>query len=349
MKGKSLTTEQFKEKVYNKHGKKVEILGEYIKSTIPISFVYHCDVHGDTIKSINAKNILMNCFQPCKLCNSIIMSNKQSSQDKNVNYNRLLTYVNVKGGVLYTEKWDKAKSIYEIHCGNPEHPHFFSNADKLLNSKQWCPYCCGRKGDFEKEIEKIINDKNGKLLTSYNNSNTHVKVLCNTHNYKWDVLPLNIKKGRWCPVCNLPYSEKVAYDYLVHNDFKIRVQYKFNDLAGENNELLKFDFGIVDENENLLGLIEVDDSEHYFNTKHDRRIKARLRDKRKDEYCNLNNIKLFRLKYENNNDNFQDYNWYYEYIHKNLINYLNIIKNQNINNILDRSCCDEFVESGTCV
>lgn len=326
---KAMTTDRFKESVFKKHGDKVEILSEYNGGTKSINFVYHCDLHGDTYKTINAKNILTKHFQPCDECRKDLKSTKgrQTTGNKEFYYDRLKLYVESKGGTLITPKWTTAKSLYVVHCGNIEHPNFQSNADSLVNKPQWCPYCSGRNGDFQKQISDIIKLKDGTLLSDYKNATKHVEVKCNIHNYTWDIMPLNIKKGRWCPICSLPYSEKVVYDYLINNGYKIEVQYKFNDLISDNKELLKFDFGILDNKDDLQGLIEVDDEEHRYNSTQPRRVKARLRDKEKDKYCINNNIKLFRMEYNNNIDSFKDYNWYYGYIHRSLKDFLNSLNN----------------------
>ncbi|MCD3232653.1 hypothetical protein IRP63_14920 (plasmid) [Clostridium botulinum] len=320
---KRMSTTDFKVKVFNKHKNKVEIISDYKGGIKPIKFIYHCSVHGDTYKTINAKNILAKSFQPCDECRKELQSikAKQSlSKDDSYFYERLKTYVESKGGKLISKKWTYAKDTYTIQCN--EGHIFKSTADSLVNKPQWCPYCSGRRGDFENEINSIIKQKNGTLLSHYKSANTYVKVKCNIHNYVWNVMPLNIKKGKWCPICNLPYSEKVVYDYLIKNKYNMEVQYTFDNLISKKKEKLKFDFAILNQDNKLLGLIEVDDVEHRYNTKDPKRIKARLRDKKKDEYCKSNNIPLFRMIYKNNIEKFREYDWYYMYIDKQLKDYL---------------------------
>jgi hypothetical protein len=322
------TTEQFKEDVYKKHNNKVEILSEYIGATSPIDILYHCEKHGDTYKTINAKNIFGKQFNPCKHCDlekkSISGNNKPKT--KKELYQRLKVYCESKGGTLITKEWTTAKDLYEINCGNIEHPNFFSSSDSLIGKNQWCPYCCGRKGDFDNKYKQIIESNNGKMLSSYINGDTHIKVQCNKDNYIWDIYPSNLIKGRWCPVCSLPYSEKVPYDYLINNNYIIRVQYGFDDLIGEENELLRYDFAVFTSSNNLLGLIEIDDNEHRYNHKQLRRIKARERDKLKNQYCIKNNINLIRVPYNEYNRELRNYDNYYNYIHNHLKDFLNKIQ-----------------------
>ena len=60
---------------------------------------------------------------------------------------------------------------------------------------------------------------------------------------------------------------------------------------------LRFDFAIINKDNNLLWLLEVDDVEHIYNHKTPRRIRARERDKVKDNYCEVHKIPLYRMIY----------------------------------------------------
>jgi hypothetical protein len=325
------STEKFKEDVYKKYGNKVEILGEYEGANIPIEFVYHCEKHGDTYKSVNAKNVISKSFQPCRQCDLELKSEKGkiSIKDKNYQYNRLKEYCESKGGKLISKEWTIAKDLYEIDCGISDHPHFFANADSLMNKPQWCPYCYGRSGNFNSKYKTIIESRDGVMLSNYVDGVTHVQIRCNKDGYIWGMYPSNIAKGRWCPICSMPYSERVPYDYLINNNYILRVQYTFNDLVGENNELLKYDFAILNKNNKLLGLLEIDDEEHRKNSNQLRRIKARIRDGIKDDYCKNNNIILYRLAFYRNKS-FNNYDWYYAYIHNKLGEFLTKIVKINI-------------------
>lgn len=311
---KLMSTEEYKNKVKDKYGDKVEILSEYLGGTNPIDILYHCNKHGDVYKTLNAKNVFAISFQPCKQCNSELHSKKRNakSSDKTYFYNKLKNKAQSKGGVLLSDRWITAKTTYEFMCSNG---HIFKTTADCINSKnQWCPYCYGRRGDFEEEIKSIAKFKNGEILTPYINSSTYVKAKCNIHNYEWDIMPLNIKKGRWCPVCSQPYSENVVYDFLIDNNFKVKVQYTYDDLVSEKDELLRFDFAVFNQNKEFLFLLEVDDKEHRGNPKEKRRIIAMKRDIIKNKYCEENSIILYRMIFDSFNKDLRDYNKYYKYI-----------------------------------
>lgn len=324
----------FEEKVKNYHGDKVTVVGDYIGMEKPISIIYHCSEHGDTHKTLNAKNICKPYFLPCKKCQSERKSNsakktKKSKDRKEFYYKRLKDYCISRGGTLLSSEWTRAKDTYEFKCGNIEHLPFFSTADALYSGEHWCPYCCGRAGDFENEIRDIIRSKNGELLSEYINAGEHVHVICNKHNYEWDILPNNIKKGRWCPICSMPFSEKVVWDYLKSFGLSVEVQYKFDDLKGKNNEKLKYDFAVLSNKGELICLIEVDDEEHRDN--HDgckKRLIARERDKLKNKYCEDNNINLYRMNVPFRQNKKWAYDDYYRYINTELKSIVNLVRQE---------------------
>lgn len=111
---------------------------------------------------------------------------------------------------------------------------------------------------------------------------------------------------------------------LVKDKYDIIPQYSFNDLRyKDENELLRFDFAILNKDKTLKMLIELDDEEHRYNHKSERRLIAKERDYKKNEYCKLNNIQLYRHERPFRLNNKWDYNEYYDYIYKELKNILN--------------------------
>ena len=93
--------EWFEEKVKNYHGNKVGVLSKYNGSEKPIDIVYHCELHGDTYTTLNAKNICKPYFLPCKKCQSIRKSEsakKTSKSDKLFYYNRLVGLYSKRNG-----------------------------------------------------------------------------------------------------------------------------------------------------------------------------------------------------------------------------------------------------------
>lgn len=250
-------------------------------------------------------------------------------RDSNYYFDRLVKYCKERGGYVLEHEWTSAKEEYNFKCGNPSHPIFKTTADALYSGNHWCPYCSGRNGNFEDEIISIICKKDGELLSNYSSAFEHVTVKCNKHNYVWDIMPSNLKKGRWCPICNMGFNEKVVWDYLKNMDCSVKVQYGFENLLGQNNEKLKFDFALFNTENQLTYLIEIDDEEHRDNhagttPRQLSRQRAQKRDKQKDSFCIENNIPLYRMNVPFRGFKKWAYEDYYHYINTELKEIVNI-------------------------
>lgn len=93
-------------------------------------------------------------------------------------------------------------------------------------------------------------------------------------------------------------GENEISELLNQNNITFTKEYYFTDLKDKG--FLRFDFGIIDKNNNKLKyLIEFDGEIHFKQTgwtKNDH-TKIVLHDKMKDEYCIKNNIPLIRIPY----------------------------------------------------
>lgn len=218
----------------------------------------------------------------------------------------LNAYVNSKEGVLQEKEWFGSKYKYTIKCKNENHPSFKSSQANLVRGKRWCPYCSGHKGDFNSNLKQMIESKNGEMLSDYINAHTFVKVKCLEHNHIWEATPNNIKNGKWCYVCSMGRNEKIVWDYLTNNNYKLIPQFKF-----EENKY-KFDFAIFNR-DTIKFIIEVDDRNHWGNSISREKIKEN--DIVKNNYCTINSIPLLRIRVFRTN-NFKYNTWYYNYIHE---------------------------------
>lgn len=318
------TPQEFKDRIYKKYEGKVEILSDYKGGSEPVDFVYHCERHGDVFKTMNAKNISSNkTFQPCKEC--MREDKRKVNRTKTELYNEFVEYIESKGGKLLEDKWVKSKYYYTIQCDNPNHPPFKMTHDSIMNSKQtWCPHCSGRLADFQKIYSDICVESDGELISEYISAYKYVKVVCNKDNWEWDVLPLNLIKGRWCPICGLPESERVIYDILKEFNINFDIQYTFSNLKSDCGELLKFDFALLNNKNFLMGIIESDGDDHRH--RHGDSIRAREKQRLQDhdiiknEYCRINKIPIIRIPFYN-------YKWgYSEYREDILNNWIDKIK-----------------------
>ena len=110
-------------------------------------------------------------------------------------------------------------------------------------------------------------------------------------------------------------AKKIAM-LLRKRGFYVVPEYSFPDLKGKNGTFLRYDFAILYGGRPVV-LVEYDGEAHFKQVKHFQKTENKLkqaqeRDRRKNKYALLNNIKLYRVPYwEINNiytyrDIFQD-------------------------------------------
>ena len=88
---------------------------------------------------------------------------------------------------------------------------------------------------------------------------------------------------------------------LNENNIRFKQQYTFDDLLGKSGDKLRFDFGIIDEQNNLLYLIEYNGIQHYEKSRFSSELQSKY-DILKQEYCKEKNIPLIIIKYTQFND-----------------------------------------------
>lgn len=218
---------------------------------------------------------------------------------------KTINSINIKSfklGLKIEEKW----SDYEI--------------DFLIHnySKKGIKYCSEILGRSVKSIKamsgklklklitnnELINKFNLKHYSFYNyslvnyiDSKTKIKIICPKHN-EFEQLPYEHLRGKGCPICNESKGEKEIRNILDNKQIKFIPQYKFNDCKHVNK--LPFDFYLP--NYNIC--IEFHGLQHFEPIKwfggqdvFDKLIK---RDKIKENYCNINGIKLIIIPYYEN-------------------------------------------------
>lgn len=99
-------------------------------------------------------------------------------------------------------------------------------------------------------------------------------------------------------------GEQVITKILQNNNINFTSELYFNDLRGYGNGLLRFDFGIL-ENNQLKYLIEFNGKQHYqetggWNTPEEYQSRQ-FNDNKKVEYCNNHNLPLIVIPYQHLN------------------------------------------------
>lgn len=95
-------------------------------------------------------------------------------------------------------------------------------------------------------------------------------------------------------------GEMIIQHYLQILNIPYQKEYHFSDLRGPVN-LLRFDFAVFDNNNNLKYLIEFDGIQHFAEHHWSNGMsleEQQKRDNQKNEYCNLHHIPLIRFNYK---------------------------------------------------
>ena len=107
--------------------------------------------------------------------------------------------------------------------------------------------------------------------------------------------------------CLSSKHEKIIKDHLTKLGVKYKTQFWFDDLRSPiTNWVLKFDFAVFGNNNNLVLLIEYDGEQHESGTRFspsdeenkEKFKRTKLYDKMKDDYCSEHNIDLLRISYK---------------------------------------------------
>ena len=183
--------------------------------------------------------------------------------------------------------------------------------DKLKISKFGCKYCAlesrknKRKSNFE-DVKKLYKYHNYNLL-EYEYINTHhlMRYVCKEHPNIIQTLSYHdLKLGCGCEFCNMPRGELVIYNIFKNSKIKFKRQYTFDNCKNINK--LRFDFGVFDNNKNILFMVEFHGKQHYepikyFGGEEKFKIQQKL-DNIKEQYCKDNDIPLLIIPYWNFNN-----------------------------------------------
>ena len=171
-----------------------------------------------------------------------------------------------------------------------------------LNRGVGCPKCSKRISPTIQEVKKILKEisPNIKVLSEKHiNSTTKLKCKCLIDGHEWSALWCHLQKGSGCPECGRKLSKAEVLIRNELNDLKLKHirEYIFEDLLGDFNHPLRFDFAIFYSGK-LHCLIEYDGEFHYKKFYEEQNLERRQKyDKIKNEYCIKNNIPLIRIPY----------------------------------------------------
>jgi Zn finger protein HypA/HybF involved in hydrogenase expression len=259
-------------------------LTKYINSSSKVKII--CSIHGIFEQTPNQH---ISGKQGCPKCAGKGKNIDEIINDFNIKHNYKYDYSLIE----YKNKRSKIKII----C--PEHGIFEQISYSHL-SGIGCPKCAGNKkniDDFTKNANKIHNFKYNYELSEYKSAHKKIKIICPEHGI-FVQTPNSHLRGNGCPNCKNKISkgENIIINYLKENNISFIPQHKFENC--KYKKLLPFDFYLPDYNM----CIEYDGSQHFkISWNNIEKFKLiQIRDKIKTDYCNNSNIKLIRIKYNDN-------------------------------------------------
>lgn len=151
--------------------------------------------------------------------------------------------------------------------------------------------------EFITHANNIHNNVYDYSDVSYVRNDVPVNIICKIHGV-FKQRPSNHLSGQGCPICSTSNGELRILNYLKSLNISYAPQYKFDEC--KHKKRLPFDFYLPDHNM----CIEYDGIQHFtpcnfgsskskiemFNT-------VITKDNIKNEFCNINNIKLLRIPY----------------------------------------------------
>ena len=166
--------------------------------------------------------------------------------------------------------------------------------------KQGCLKCCGKNrkttDEFISLAKNIHNDIYDYSLVDYKNGHNKVKIICKKHGMFEQTPNLHTNRKYGCPICKSSKGEKIIQLTLEKNKIDYIKEYTFKDCRYELP--LRFDFYLPKQNI----CIEYDGLQHFEPIKYWGGIEhlnlTKKRDQFKNDYCENNNIRLIRIKYD---------------------------------------------------
>jgi len=287
---RKLTLKEFIDKSNKIHNNKYDYsLVEYTNNSTKVQII--CPKHGIFEQRPNQHK---DNEQGCPKCSGFGKTKIELIKDFNKIHNNKYKYD-------FSNFKDKHSKI-AIIC--PKHGRF----KQVANSHQsgiGCPKCGGSKRLTTEEFinrSNIHDSKYDYSLTKYKSAHKKVKIICPEHG-KFEQTPNSHLRGNGCVKCktNISKGEQTIMDWLKEHNIKYDPQHTFPDCKYKRK--LPFDFYLPDYNT----LIEYNGSQHFIMSEGwggEEKLKlVQLRDKIKFDYCKDNNIKLLRIKY---NENIED-------------------------------------------
>lgn len=295
---RKIDSKEFKRRVEIVHGSRIRLLQEY--TTCREKVRSECKICGH-IWLANPRPLANGTG--CPQCGKIKAASVPKWPKAAKEFSDKVKSIHGSKFSIITEYKNLTQPI-KVLCNNCKNS-FTTKPLNLLNKKHGGRKFCGRKNKglkarksdefFKAQIKSLR--PNIRILDSYTTCRQRIQVTCKKCHHTWKPQAGRLLR-RGCPMCFSSKGETRIRELLENNDIDFTPQYTFEDLVGQRNAKLRFDFGIT-ERGTLLYLIEYDGEQHFKPVKAwggATRLKRQIElDNIKTEYCRVNNIKLIRI------------------------------------------------------
>ena len=262
--------------------KNIEIVGEYTYANEKIEAKCKLCEHKWFVR---AADILIG--HGCPECS---YKGKTKTQEQ---YITELAFINPDVVVIdeYINSYTKIKHLC-LKCG-----YEWNVKPHSLLSGNHCPQCSTRRKSHEQYVLELA-EKNPdiEVIEKYINANTNIMHRCVVCGHEWMVRPNHLLHGLGCPSCQETSGEQKVKQWLIDNNIKYEFQKCFADC--KNERVLPFDFYLSDYN----CCIEYDGAQHFKEVDcwggQEYLFKRQYNDRIKNDYCKENNIRLIRIRYD---------------------------------------------------
>lgn len=300
-KRKHRTTEQYRNEVFEMVGEEYTVLGEYTKTKEPTLMRHETCGHE---WSVRPNDFLRN--RRCPICQRKVAGNKKMLT--NAEYRKRISKSLVEFEQLteYTGADNKIR-FKHLKCGRT-----FAQRAKDFETRGTCSYCgieqCGwgRRLSNESFVHTLPKGilQEYEILSEYVNSRTLIEVRRKSCGHKLKFIPYDLRKAKnSCAYCQSSKGERKVAKVLKENNIKFKHQFYFDDCKVDR--VLRFDFGVLGNDNELKLLIEYDGEQHFKPIEgwggmesYHYTIK---RDLIKQQYCRENNIRLVRIRHDEYN------------------------------------------------
>lgn len=281
-------------------------------------WICRCDCGKE--KSILSSNLRGGLTQSCGCYNKEINSKPKEIQDMVGKRFGKLTVIKREG--THISKGGQKKPIWlcQCDCGNKT---IVTTGDLNSGHTKSCgciPTTVRGKGLIDltgRRFGKLVVIERADDYVYHNNAVPAWLCRCDCGNFKV-VQGGNLRNGKvkhcGCDKQSSKEENKVAI-FLKNNNIKYMREYSFKDLIGKGGRRLRFDFGILDCNHNLIILVEYQSKIHYKEDCTIGEYQRKYSDEAKKDYCKRKQILFYEIKYNN--------------VENDLNNLLEIIKTKN--------------------